>query len=104
MKENVGRVDQIVRGVVGSALLAAGLGPLAGRRGEPLGLFSMVLGALTLESAVTRVCPMNRVLGFDTRSKEEVNRDLRALGKREISGEWDRLAPFPSFSTSPLPS
>jgi hypothetical protein len=30
-------------------------------------LLALVLGALTTETVITRVCPLNAALGFDTR-------------------------------------
>lgn len=65
MQENVGTVDRWIRVGVGTGLVAAGLG--AGR-GRPLGPVALVaLGALVLESALTRVCPVNALLGVNTR-------------------------------------
>ncbi|GGI06200.1 YgaP family membrane protein [Egicoccus halophilus] len=67
MRENVGDTDQRLRFVGGTALLAAALGPLGARRGQLAGLLALVSGALVLESAVTRTCPLNAALGIDTR-------------------------------------
>lgn len=67
MKENVGTADRIVRSVAGPALIAAGYARLGGRHGQPAGLAAMMAGALVVESAVTRVCPLNAALGIDTR-------------------------------------
>lgn len=75
MRENVGRVDQSFR-VALSGLLGA-LAVAKYRKGArplvPAALF--VASSLVLESAITRVCPMNRLLGIDTRSKKERERD-----------------------------
>ena len=76
MKENVGTVDRVGRFVVGPALMALGYGKWGGNEGTPAGLAAIVSGALVLESAVTRVCPVNAVLGIDSRSSEEVKRDF----------------------------
>ena len=67
MKENVGRTDQIARSIIGPALLAVGVTRWGGRRGELAGLAAMIAGALVIESAVTRTCPLNALLGVDTR-------------------------------------
>jgi len=70
VKENVGRTDQAIRAVVGPGLLIAGLTLLKGKRGRPLGLAAMVGGALISETAITRTCPLNELLGIDTSKLE----------------------------------
>jgi hypothetical protein len=72
VKENVGDTDQRVRAVVGTALVGAAIGPLGARSGRLPGLAALVGGALVLESAITRTCPINEWLGIDTR--EDVGR------------------------------
>jgi hypothetical protein len=68
MQENVGRTDRIVRSIVGPAVAGFGIDQL--RRGNlVLGGIGIAVGALVTESAVTRVCPMNALLGIDTRSQ-----------------------------------
>lgn len=71
MKENVGTKDQIIRSITGPALMVAGYTALGGRNGRVAGLATMIFGALVVESAVTRVCPLNAALGIDTRESEE---------------------------------
>jgi hypothetical protein len=56
-----------MRFVAGPGLMALGYFGLRGREGRLPGLLAMVGGALMAESAVTRVCPVNRMLGLDTR-------------------------------------
>jgi hypothetical protein len=79
MKENVGRVDQVARGLAGPALIGLGYRRLGGRRGRMLGLAAMMGGALVVESAVTRVCPLSALLGIDSRSQAERARDRKAV-------------------------
>ena len=67
VKENVGQTDQAVRAALGPMLLLAGFTLLDGKRGRPLGLAAMVSGALITETAMTRTCPLNELLGIDTR-------------------------------------
>ena len=67
MTENVGGWDRILRSVVGPGMLALGYVWLRGREGRLPGLAAMIGGALITESAVTRVCPVNRLLHLDTR-------------------------------------
>lgn len=66
MKENVGGADRVARAVLGPTLLALGLTRLGGHRGAPLGLLAMIGGALIAETAITRVCPLNELVGVDT--------------------------------------
>jgi uncharacterized membrane protein len=67
MKENVGDAERMLRAVAGPALMALGFFRLGAWRGSTLGLATMIGGALVLESAITRVCPLNALLGIDTR-------------------------------------
>lgn len=66
MRENVGGADRVGRAVVGPALMALGLTWLGATRGSAVGLLATVGGALLAETAITRVCPLNEVLGIDT--------------------------------------
>lgn len=66
MEENVGGADRAFRFLSGPALIGIGYGVLGGRRGSTAGLITMLAGVLTLESAITRVCPANDLLGLDT--------------------------------------
>jgi uncharacterized membrane protein len=67
MKENVGGADQLLRTVIGPALITAGLTRLGASTGRTAGLLALVGGALILESAITRTCPVNAALRIDTR-------------------------------------
>jgi hypothetical protein len=75
MKENVGNVDRAVRAVLGPTLIVLGYQQLRGKRVAPLGLLAIVSGALLMETAITRVCPLNSAFGLDTRTDEERARD-----------------------------
>ena len=66
MRENVGGLDRRVRLVAGPALMAFGFTRLGGRDGTIPGLLALLGGALITETAITRVCPLNEVLGVDT--------------------------------------
>jgi hypothetical protein len=68
MQENVGDLDQRIRFVAGPALALAGIGPLGARHGRLVGLAAVVCGALIVESAITRTCPVNQLIGIDTRA------------------------------------
>jgi hypothetical protein len=69
MTENVGRIDRIIRTALGTGLVAIGVTQL--REAPVIGALAAVAGALVLESALTRVCPLNAALGIDTRSRRE---------------------------------
>src|SRR5512142_3092491 len=66
MQENVGTMDRWIRGVVGS-LLIGGAATAVGRRQPLVAAALMATGAVLLETAITRVCPVNALLGVDTR-------------------------------------
>ncbi|HEX7240428.1 MAG TPA: DUF2892 domain-containing protein [Longimicrobiaceae bacterium] len=66
MRENVGGADRLARAVVGPVLLALGYARWGGRDGEIPGLLAMLAGALLVETAATRVCPVNELAGVDS--------------------------------------
>ena len=70
MKENVGKKDRLIRTVAGPALMGLGYFLLGGNRGRIGGLATIVTGTLVAESALTKVCPVNALLGVDTREKK----------------------------------
>jgi hypothetical protein len=76
MKENVGKLDRMVRSVLGPSLIMVGYTSLGGGRGRSLGLLSMMAGVAITESAITRVCPLSALFGVDSRSAKEVIRDV----------------------------
>lgn len=67
MRENVGNTDRTIRSIAGPALIGLGYTALGGSKGRIGGLATMILGTLIVESAITRVCPANALLGIDTR-------------------------------------
>lgn len=66
MKENVGGAELAARSVAGPALLMAGLTVLGARQGRPAGLVALVWGAMVTETALTRTCSVNGLIGRDT--------------------------------------
>ncbi len=70
MKENVGKKDRLIRSIAGPALIGIGYTALDGRKGNIAGLATIVAGALLAESALTKVCPVNGILGIDTRENK----------------------------------
>ena len=76
MQENVGQIDRWVRFALGGALVLGGLRALTRRRTFG-GALALTGGALVLESAITRVCPVNALLGVDTRSWDGAAEQLR---------------------------
>jgi hypothetical protein len=96
MRENVGHVDRIVRTVVGSGLVALAFAPLRAHDGRLPGLLALVAGTMVLESALTRVCPLNHALGLDTRSTAEKVKDFRGdINEQTERIEHDYRAPLP---------
>ena len=82
MKENVGGADRVARAVAGPVLLALGYARLGGDRGSLPGLLAMLGGAFLVETAITRVCPVNEVVGVDSARRVKVNRPVLAAGER----------------------
>jgi hypothetical protein len=70
MKENVGDTDQLIRSIIGPSLFFSGYCALKGNQRQKSALAVMIGGALILESAITRTCPLNALLGIDTRRKK----------------------------------
>ncbi len=99
MKENVGRIDRMARSIAGPALMALGYRQLGGRTGHRAGLAAMVGGALLVESAVTRVCPLSALFGVDSRSPGERARDRRDALARDARIDAD----LPAGSARPEP-
>lgn len=82
MKENVGTGDRMARSLIGPALMAVGYTKFGGEKGRTAGLAAMVLGTTLIESAITKVCPINAMLGIDTRQKRHpLARIMNALPK-----------------------
>jgi hypothetical protein len=71
MDENVGTIDRTLRALIGSALITVSLTSMGALRGRIAGLVTLIAGVLTVESAITRVCPVNYLAGIDTAELEE---------------------------------
>jgi hypothetical protein len=67
MQENVGTTDRVIRAVAGPALIVSAFSRFGAARGRTAGLAALVAGALIVESAITRVCPVSAMVGIDTR-------------------------------------
>jgi hypothetical protein len=80
MRENVGGADRVARAVAGPALMLLGLTELDALEGDLLGIVAVVAGALIAETAITRVCPLNELAGFDTAR--------RSLVIPKVAREW----------------
>lgn len=76
MRENVGNRDKMVRSIVGPALIGLGYTYFKGRHGNLGGLASIVAGTLIFESAITRTCPVNALLGVDTKKFDREDEEL----------------------------
>lgn len=95
MKENVGKTDRMVRTIAGPALIYLGYKPWGGHRGDMMGLAAIVAGVTLVESAITRVCPLNALFGIDTRDRDLVERDLQKT-LQKADKEHIPVARFPS--------
>jgi uncharacterized membrane protein len=89
MQENVGMRDRWIRGVVGSALVGGGLAAVARQR--PLTAAALTaLGAVLLETAITRVCPVSALLGVDTRRWDHESPLPLVRGQHESKHTWQQ--------------
>jgi hypothetical protein len=68
MRENVGNTERLFRIGIGASLAAVGLSRVKNGGLGPALLFAS--GALVLESGLTRVCPVNALLGIDSREDQ----------------------------------
>lgn len=66
MQENVAGAELVVRSLAGPALLLAALTVLGARQGRPAGLGALVWGAMVTETALTRTCSVNGLIGRTT--------------------------------------
>lgn len=67
MRENVGKQDQLFRAVSGPLLMLYGYR----HRDSFGGLLTLLAGAALTQTAVSRVCPVNALLGIDTTAQHE---------------------------------
>lgn len=66
MEKNVGRSDRMLRAFIGPSLTLLGYSRWGGKERRWPGLFAMALGWFFSETARTRSCPINELLGIDT--------------------------------------
>jgi len=66
MTANVGRIDRIIRAVVGVILLALGLGYLGAGVATPWDWVLGIVGAVLLATAVFSTCPAYALFGVRT--------------------------------------
>lgn len=69
LKRNEGTIDRVLRVLVATVLLLAGLFWLGGLQGRALGLIVAVFSLLPLTTGVTGVCPMYIPFGISTLEK-----------------------------------
>lgn len=93
MKENVGAREQAVRALIGPLLMGRGLR----RRGRLGGLLTLLTGAAITQTALTRVCPVNRLLGITHRERggraEGAERHLHGAAAR---ADWEKSTGMPA--------
>ncbi len=84
-KRNVGIFDRIVRLVLGTVLLPAGLFVLGGLQGSVLGLLIAGFGVLGLVTGSIGFCPLYIPFGISTLEKE---RELIAKCTSMMAASW----------------
>jgi hypothetical protein len=93
MQENVGNVERWGRAALGSALLAGSISAILRKRPTAAAALGAT-GAVLLETAITRVCPVNAMLGIGARARASLQQErARALGThRDFAGKWSSLS------------
>jgi hypothetical protein len=71
-KRNCGRLDRVMRLVLGVILLPVGLLLLGGLQGNLLGQVASVIGLLALATGATGFCVLYVPFGFSTLGKRDV--------------------------------
>jgi hypothetical protein len=66
MKEDVGCAERVVRSIAGPALARGGLTVLGARQGKRAGLGALALRAVITETALSKTCSVNGLLGRDS--------------------------------------
>ena len=72
-KRNCGRLDRVIRLVVGAILLPVGLLLLDGLQANLLGVVASVIGLLGLVTGATGFCVLYVPFGFSTLGRREVS-------------------------------
>lgn len=81
IKQNVGGLDRNTRWILGTAALVAGLfAPLP--KSWRIGLLGV--GAAQLTTAAAQYCPVNQLLGIDTRHAEAAKEVVRGVARAAI--------------------
>lgn len=76
-KKNMGRLDRILRFIVGATLVPIGLFLLAGWQGNLIGILVAVFGVVPLlVTGLTGFCPGYVPFGISTRDKEQSSTTL----------------------------
>lgn len=70
IRQNMGRLDRILRFAVGVALLPIGLFALSGLEGNLIGVVVAALAALPLVTSTTGFCPLYVPFGASTIGRE----------------------------------
>lgn len=86
MHENVGKQDQMLRALSGPLLMLLGYR----HRETGAGLATLIGGAVITTTALTRVCPVNALLGMDTRQPGEER--VQSWRRSEVVYQGGRVA------------
>ena len=70
-KKNMGRLDRMVRFIVGAALIPAGLGGLGGWQGNLFGIIVTLLALVPLLTSLIGFCPGYIPFGISTLVREQ---------------------------------
>ena len=103
MQENVGHVERWGRAALGSALIAGSIRAIMRKRPAAAAALGAT-GAVLLETAITRVCPLNALLGIGSHVRASGQQQrTRELGThRDFAHHWSSLSATPSREERPL--
>jgi len=103
MQENVGNVERWGRAALGSVLIAGSIRAIMRKRPTAAAALGAT-GAVLLETAITRVCALNALLGIGTRVGASGQQErTRSLGShRDFAHHWSSLSAVPSRAERPL--
>lgn len=103
MQQNVGRIERWGRAALGGVLIAGSIGAITRKRHTAAAALGAT-GAVLLETAITRVCPVNALLGIGSHVRpSRAQARASALGThRDFAHHWSSLSAVPSRQERPL--
>ncbi len=103
MQVNVGHLERWGRAALGGVLIAGSVRAIRRKRHTAAAALGAT-GAVLLETAITRVCPLNALLGIGSHVRPSRSQERAgALGThRDFAHRWSSLSTTPSRQERPL--